>query len=95
MLHRDSASADRRKQGASRDRPEMEQGASGGSQTVAESETSNEMSLTTERSHSKMTSQNAQPIVVALRTVPVFLKSGNKRIKANALLDEASAKMYF
>ena len=95
LLHRDSASADRSEQGASHDRLEMEQGASGGSQTVAESETSNEMSLTTERSHSKVTSQNAQRIVVALRTVPVFLKSGNKRIKANALLDEASAKMYF
>ena len=98
LLHRDSS-----EQGASLDRPEMEQGASGGSQIVAESETSNEMSLTppqnlieqaTERSHSTVTSQNAQPRFVALRTVPVFLKNGNRRIKVNASLDEASTKTY-
>ena len=81
----------------------MEKGASGGSQIVAEGETSNEMSLTppqnlieqaTERSHSTVTSQNAQPRFLALRTVPVFLKNGNRRIKVNALLDEASTKTY-
>ena len=103
LLHRDSMPADRSEQGASLDRPEMEQGASGGSQIVAESETSNEMSLTppqnlieqaTEGSHSTVTSQNAQPRFVALRTVPVFLKNGNRRIKVNALLDEASTKTY-
>ena len=103
LLHRDSTPADRSEQGASLDRPEMEQGASGGSQIVAESETSNEMSPTppqnlieqaTERSHSTVTSQNAQPRFVALRTVPVFLKNGNRRIKVNALLDEASTKTY-
>ena len=103
LLHRDSAPADRSEQGASHDRLEMEQGASGGSQTTAEDETSNEMSLTppqylteqaTERSHSSVTSQNAQARFVALRTVPVFLKNGNRRIKANALLDEASTKTY-
>ena len=74
LLHRDSASADRSEQGASHDRPEMEQRESGGSQTTAEGETSNEMSLTppqdlteqaTERSHSTVTSQNAQPRFVA------------------------------
>ena len=103
MLHRDSAPADQSEQGASHDRPEMEQGASGGSQTTAEDETSNEMSLTppqdlteqsTERSHSTVTSQNAQPRFVGLRTVPVFLKNGNRRIKVNTLLDEASTKTY-
>ena len=31
---------------------------------------------------------------MALRTVPVFLKNGNRRIKVNALLDEASTKTY-
>ena len=65
LLHRDSAPADRSEQGVSHDHPEMEQGASGGSQTVAQSETNNEMSLTpfhdlieqaTERSHSTVTS---------------------------------------
>lgn len=33
-------------------------------------------------------------IIVALRTVPVILKYGNRRIKVNALLDEASTKTY-
>lgn len=103
LLYRDSAPADRSEQEASHDRPKMEQGASGGSQTVAESETSNEMSLTpsqdpieqaTERSHTTVTSQNTQPRFVALRTVPVFLRNGNRRIKVNALLDEASTKNY-
>ena len=86
-----------------RDRREMEQGASGGSQAPAQSETSNETSLTppqdpveqaTERSHTTVTSQSAQPRFVALRTVPVFLKNGTRRIEVNASLDEASTKTY-
>ena len=85
------------------DRREMEQGASGGSQAVAESERIKEMTLTppqdtveqaTERSHITLTSQSAQPRFVALRTVPVFLKNGNRKIKVNALLDKASTKTY-
>ena len=73
-------------------RHEVEQGTSGGSQAVAESETINEMALTlpqdpveqaTERSHTTVTSQSAQPRFVALRIVPVFLKNGNRRIKVN------------
>jgi len=73
-------------------------------QAVAESETINVMSLTppqdaveqaTEKSHAAVTSQNAQPRFVALRTVPVFLKNGNRRIGVNALLDEASTKTFF
>ena len=48
----------------------------------------------TERSHTTVTSQSAQPRFVALRTVPVILKNGNHRIKVNALLDEASTKTY-
>ena len=103
LLHRDSAPADQSEQVNSHDRREMEQGASGGSQAPAQSETSNEMALTlpqdpveqpTERSHTTLTSQSAQPRFVALRTVPVFLKNGNRRIKVNALLDEASTKTY-
>ena len=103
LLHRDSAPADQTEQVNPRDRREMEQGALGGSQALAESETSNEMALTppqdpvepaTERSHTTLTSRSAQPRFVALRTVPVFLKNGNRRIKVNALLDEASTKTY-
>ena len=103
LLHRDSAPAYQSEQLNTHDRREMEQGASGGSQAVAESETSNETSLTppqdpveqaTERSHTTVTSQSAQPRFVALRTVPVFLKNGNRKIKVNALLDEASTKTY-
>ena len=103
LLHRDSATADQSEQVNPCDRREMEQGASGASQALAEIETSNEMALTppqdpvepaTERSHTTLTSQSAQPRFVALRTVPVFLKNGNRRIKVNALLDEASTKTY-
>ena len=31
---------------------------------------------------------------IALRTVPVYLKSGNRKLKVNALLDDASTKTY-
>ena len=34
------------------------------------------------------------PYFVALRTVPVILKSGNRRVEVNALLDDASTKTY-
>lgn len=46
----------------------------------------------TERSHTTLTSQIVQPRFVALRTVPVFLKNGYRRIKVNASLDDASTK---
>ena len=81
LLHRDSVPADQSEQVNTHDRREMEQGASGGSQAVAESETSNETSLTppqypveqaTERSHATVTSQSAQPRFVALRTDQCF-----------------------
>ena len=84
-------------------RREVEQGASGCSQAVAESETINEMALTlsqdpveqaTQRYHTTLTSQSAQLRFVAARTIPVFLKNGNCRIEVNALLDEASTKSY-
>lgn len=48
----------------------------------------------TERSHTTVTTHGVQPRFVALRTVPVFLKNGHRRIKVNALLDEASTKTY-
>ena len=41
-----------------------------------------------ERSHTTSTAEGA------LRTVPVILKNGNRAIKVNALLDEASTKTY-
>ena len=103
LLHRDSVPADQREQVNTHDRRKMEQGASGGSQAVAECETTNEMALTppqdpveqaTERSHTTLTSQSTQPRFVALCTAPVFLKNSNRRIKVNALLDEASTKTY-
>ena len=101
LLHRDSAPEDRGEQVNSPDRHEVEQGASGGSQAIAESEGISEMVLTppqdpaeqaAERSHTTLTSESAQSRFVALRTVPVLLKNGNRRIKMNALLDEASTK---
>ena len=48
----------------------------------------------TERSHTTVTTHGVQPRIVALRTVPVFLKNGHRRIEVNALLDEASTKTY-
>ena len=35
-----------------------------------------------------------QTKIMALRTVPVFLKNGNRRTKVNALLEEALTKTY-
>ena len=46
LSHRDSAPADRSEHVNSPDRRELEQGASGGSQAVAESEAINKMALT-------------------------------------------------
>ena len=48
----------------------------------------------TERSHTTVTTRGVQPRFVELRTVPVFLKNGRRRIKVNALLDEPSTKTY-
>ena len=31
---------------------------------------------------------------IALRTIPVYLKNGNKRLRVNALVDDASTKTY-
>ena len=49
-----------------------------------------------ERTH--MTTMMTKPAVpsefVALRTVPVYLSNGMKRVKVNALLDEASSRSY-
>ena len=101
LLHRDLVAPDRSEEVNSPDRCDVEQGASGGSQVLAESETINKMTLTlpqdpvqqvTERSHTALTSQIVQPRFVALRTVPVFLKNGYRRIKVNASLDDASTK---
>ena len=47
-----------------------------------------------ERSHTTTTAEGTQTGFLALRTVPVILKNGNRAIKVNALLDEASAKTY-
>ena len=34
------------------------------------------------------------PALVALRTVPVILKNGNRRIEVNVLMDDASTRTY-
>ena len=47
-----------------------------------------------ERSHTTATAEGTQTGFLALRTVPVILKNGNRAIKVNALLDEASTKTY-
>ena len=94
--------ADRSEQVNSHDRREVKQGSLGGSQALAETKTitppltppQDPVEQVTERSHTTVMSQSAQPRFVALRTVPVFLKNGNHRIKVNALLDKASMKTY-
>ena len=49
----------------------------------------------TERSMTTVAhNQSAVPAFVALRTVPVILKNGNRRIEVNALLDDASTRTY-
>ena len=47
-----------------------------------------------ERSHTTTTAEGTQTGFLALRTVPVILKNGNRAIKLNALLDEVSTKTY-
>ena len=48
-----------------------------------------------ERSHTMMALKASDtPNFVALPTVPVILKSGNRRVEVNALLDDASTKAY-
>ena len=92
----------------SRDQRETVQGPSEDTQPDAGSETNNGIERNpvvfsspqepveqlTERSHTTVTTHGVQPRFVALRTVPVFLKNGHRRIKVNSLLDEASTKTY-
>ena len=108
LLHRDPAPTDRSDQVNSPDQRETVQGSSGDTQADAGSETNIDMERNpvvlsppqepveqpTERSHTTVTTHGVQPRFVALRTVPVFLKNGRRRIKVNALLDEAFTKTY-
>ena len=49
----------------------------------------------TERSMTTVDHNKSEaPSFVALRTVPVILKNGNRRIEVNALLDDASTRTY-
>ena len=41
-----------------------------------------------------MTQNNSRADFIALRTVPIILKNGDRSLKVNALLDEASTKTY-
>ena len=49
-----------------------------------------------ERTHTTTTGAEPAPSTkfVALRTVPVYLSSGRRRVKVNALLDDGSSKTY-
>ena len=47
-----------------------------------------------ERSHTTTTVGGAQTSFLSLRTVPVIVKNGDRKVKVNALLDEASTKTY-
>ena len=47
-----------------------------------------------ERLHTTTTAEGTQTGFFALRTVPVILTNGNRAIKMNALLDEASTESY-
>ena len=40
------------------------------------------------------TTITTNPGTIALRTIPVYLRNGNRKIKVNALLDDASTKTY-
>ena len=107
-MHRHPVPSDRSDQVSSRDQRETVQGPSDDTQADTGSETNNGMERNsvvlsppqeaveqpTERSHTTVTTHGVQPRFVALRTVRVFLKNGHRRIKVNALLDEASTKAY-
>ena len=61
------------------------------SQRITEGEQRN----ITERSMTTVTHNESEALAfVALRTIPVILKNGNRRIEVNALLDDASTRTY-
>ena len=90
LLHRDYVTADQSEQLNPHDCQEMEQGAWGGSQAVAESETSNEIALTppqdpieqaTERSHTILMSQSVQPRLWRFTQYQCFWRMGIAELK--------------
>ena len=48
----------------------------------------------TERSHTATVAEHTDVRALALRTVPMIVKNGGRKLKVNALLDEASTKTY-
>ena len=54
----------------------------------------NHTSTEGERKDRTMVGRDKKANFVTLRTVPVILKNGNRRVKVNALLDDASTKTY-
>ncbi|PFX13818.1 hypothetical protein AWC38_SpisGene22068 [Stylophora pistillata] len=70
------------------DNPEAKQGAQG--PTTEGRQQRSERSLTT-TVHAK---ENVKEEYIVLRTVPVILKSGGRKLVVNALLDDASSKTY-
>ena len=47
-----------------------------------------------EQAKTRVIQQDSSLITGALRTIPVYLKNGNKKIRVNVLLDDASTKTY-
>ena len=57
--------------------------------------TEGELQNAAERSHTMMALKASEaPSFFSLRTIPVILKSGNRRVEVNALLDDVSTKTY-
>ena len=76
------------------DMTEPKHGPSGSSSLPLESLTSRTEGKGREDVTTLMVHEDYQPDFIALRTVPVMVKSGGKSIKVNALLDDASTKTY-
>ena len=76
------------------DMTEPNHGPNGSSSLPLESLTSRTEGKGREDVTTLMVHEDYQPDFIALRTVPVMVKSGGKSIKVNALLDDASTKTY-
>ena len=86
MLHEDGAD-DRTSHNDSTNRSDLASASAGG--TAEEGERSERAHMTTTTTKLTVPSE-----FMALQTVPVYLTSGSRRVKVNALLDEGSSKTY-
>lgn len=97
--------SDRSEQTSNRDQRVTDQGTSVEVPTDAGSDAINDGAILSpsqepveqhpEGTDTTMTTHGEQPRSVALRTLPPFVKNGNRSIKVKALLHEASTKTYF